>query len=244
MVHISLTSIEMKPSITLGLLYALFSKGAALTCYQCQTDTDSCTYTGTCSESCASITTNVYKGSTQVENKHKKGCMPSNECLSGSFSSGTDRITISTKCCTTDRCNSQETPEENPNTLNGKQCYICEKDGCEKTMSCFGNEDRCFTATVRENVVKRRIIKGCVSRSICSVSTGVIPTGLGPNYIEFDCCEGNLCNGVSVWITVMWIVLAFIAVIVLVTYLRAQIRRCDPSSSSGLETSRPGVSMT
>lgn len=93
---------------------------------------------------------------------------------------------------------------------------------------------------VRENVVTRRIIKGCVSRSICSVSTGVIPTDLGPNYIEFDCCEGNLCNGFSVLMTAMWIALAFTAVAVLVTCLRAKLS----SSSSGLETSRPGVSMT
>ncbi|XDV31187.1 hypothetical protein PO909_033937, partial [Leuciscus waleckii] len=64
---------------------------------------------------------------------------------------------------------------------NGKKCYTCDGNGCSKTLSCTGNEDRCFTIT--DNIEgPLRVGKGCLSKNLCDASS-------------YSCCDGNLCNG-------------------------------------------------
>ncbi|XP_062393719.1 phospholipase A2 inhibitor and Ly6/PLAUR domain-containing protein-like [Sardina pilchardus] len=184
----------MKPSITLGVLCALFSEVAALTCYQCTPDTSSqtCTATGICSAgSCASMTVSSYAGDTKVVEVDTRGCLPADQCISGAMNFGIARSTISTRCCQTDRCNSQKTPELNTNTTpNGKKCFTCVGDDCTKQLSCVGNEDRCIKATT--SVSGQTVtVKGCASSSICS---GDLSADLGSVAIGLNCCEGNLCN--------------------------------------------------
>ncbi|XP_076136104.1 urokinase plasminogen activator surface receptor-like [Alosa pseudoharengus] len=183
----------MKPSITLGVLCALLSEVAALTCYQCAAGTSqTCTNTETCSAgSCASMTVNAYAGGIKAEVADLRACSPVDQCISGSMNFGIARSTISTKCCKTDLCNSQKTPELNTNTTpNGKQCFTCEGDDCTKQLSCGGNEDRCVkaTATVSGQTVTT---KGCASSSICAGDLSAQLSTLG---IGLNCCEGNLCN--------------------------------------------------
>ncbi|KAG5271040.1 hypothetical protein AALO_G00175190 [Alosa alosa] len=181
----------MKPCITLGVLCALFSEVAALTCYQCVPDTSqTCTNTQTCSAgSCASTTVNAYAGGTRQE-INLWSCASLVQCISGSVNFGIARSTISTKCCKTDLCNSQKTPEVNTNTPNGKQCFTCEGDDCTKQLSCVGNEDRCIktTTTMSGQTVT---MKGCASSSICA---GDLSADLGSVAVGLNCCEGNLCN--------------------------------------------------
>ncbi|XP_041922667.1 urokinase plasminogen activator surface receptor-like [Alosa sapidissima] len=210
--YFCITSIKMKPSITLGVLCALFSNVAALTCYQCIPDTDQkCTDTGTCSgQSCASITVNAYEGGKQAVEVNSKRCLPSESCTSWSMNFGTVRTTMSTKCCKTDRCNSQKTSELNPNTLNGKKCFTCEGGDCTKMMSCFGNEDRCIKATDTKNG-KTTILKGCASSNIC---IGDVSTHIGSEIIDIHCCEGHLCNsGKSVGRSVMLLLGSLVSVL-------------------------------
>ncbi|XP_041962197.1 phospholipase A2 inhibitor and Ly6/PLAUR domain-containing protein-like isoform X1 [Alosa sapidissima] len=180
----------MKPCITLGVLCALFSEVAALTCYQCGAGTSQTCPSVTCSAgTCASTTLNIYDSGTKAEIA-SVGCLPADQCITGSVNLGFRRTTMSTKCCETDLCNSQKTPELNTNTPNGKKCFTCEGGDCRKQLSCVGNEDRCVKATANVGGLTLTA-KGCASRSICAEAVSAQLSSMGT---ELHCCEGNLCN--------------------------------------------------
>ncbi|KAL2084318.1 hypothetical protein ACEWY4_019836 [Coilia grayii] len=183
----------MKSILTLSLLCGLLCEGAALTCYQCLPATStSCATTESCATgSCASMTVTSYAYGNKQQDVDFRTCFPSEQCITGALNFGVVKSTVSTRCCKTDRCNSQKTPELNTNTTaNGKECFTCEGDDCTKKLSCAGNEDRCTKVTT-EVEGQKITMKGCASRNVC---VGDFSAQLGSLAVGLSCCEGNLCN--------------------------------------------------
>ncbi|KAK2905498.1 hypothetical protein Q8A67_007297 [Cirrhinus molitorella] len=143
------------------VLFILLTKGFSLTCYECQPGTE--------------------------QETESKKCAVSPDCKSWSIGTGCWIREHVNKCCDTDFCNGDSgSLSQNPN---GKRCYTCDEDDCSKTLSCWGNEDYCFTAyefSSHQTVAT----KGCASKSACDQEPGEI---LGFNG-NITCCEGNLCN--------------------------------------------------
>ncbi|KAM9445845.1 uncharacterized protein Hap1MRO34_024582 [Clarias gariepinus] len=179
----------MKSQVTLLLICMLFPKALSLTCQQClPLAAVPCKITQIpCSNQCLTSTTAMYMNSIQISNDSSQICGTSNNCVSGSITTGTVKVSINTKCCSTDLCNNQTLPELSQQSTNGKICYTCDESSCSGTVSCRGDEDRCISASVKVggNTVS---VKGCVSTSLCAASEG----GIGVT--DFKCCEGNLCN--------------------------------------------------
>ncbi|XP_063054168.1 phospholipase A2 inhibitor NAI-like [Engraulis encrasicolus] len=188
-------TIKMRSIFTITLIWGLFCRGAALTCNQCiPVSSPSCTNTETeCgANSCGSMTVTTYANNQKLQDMNFKTCLPSEQCINGVMNFGLVKTTISTKCCKTDRCNSQETPELNTNsTATGKKCFTCQGDDCTQMMSCVGSEDRCIKTTV-ELSGQKVTSKGCASKSIC---VGDLSAQLGSTAVGLSCCEGDLCNG-------------------------------------------------
>ncbi|KAI2651617.1 Xenoxin-2 [Labeo rohita] len=116
-----------------------------------------------------------------------KGCASSPDCKSWSVGTGCWIREYINKCCDTDHCNAD--PGSLSQNLNGKRCYTCDEEDCSKTVSCWGNENYCFTAYEPSS---HQLVdtKGCASKSACDQEPGEI-LGFNGNII---CCEGNLCN--------------------------------------------------
>ncbi|XP_050949763.1 urokinase plasminogen activator surface receptor-like [Labeo rohita] len=174
----------MDLQLSVFLLFALFTAGHSLSCYQCPgTTSDSCVQSTCSNESSSCLAATVYSGDNRTV---AKGCFISNGCPTGSVHLGS--IKASLYCCTTDLCNAQDAPDPKNNTANGKMCYYCDGQNCSKTLSCSGTEDRCFTQSGTFNG-HLLVYKGCVSKSLCDSTT------FNPIVSNFTCCEGNLCNG-------------------------------------------------
>ncbi|XDV31186.1 hypothetical protein PO909_033937 [Leuciscus waleckii] len=168
----------MDLQISVFLLFLLFTAGHSLRCYECWSQTGSCanqkeTACPAGSSSCFSSTGVSQVGGITTK-AMSKGCI--DVCQSASYNYGYARAYSS--CCYTDLCNLPDPPDPVPN---GKKCYTCDGNGCSKTLSCTGNEDRCFTIT--DNIEgPLRVGKGCLSKNLCDASS-------------YSCCDGNLCNG-------------------------------------------------
>ncbi|KAG9334618.1 hypothetical protein JZ751_007441 [Albula glossodonta] len=111
-------------------------------------------------------------------------------------------------CCTApEPCNPQTCPESQDmcaslavgfstatpladNSPNGRQCFTCEGDLCNKTLDCQGPEDRCFSLSVNNQT---QMQKGCVSKSICDNAQNPALESLSIP-LNITCCKGNLCN--------------------------------------------------
>ncbi|XP_058613454.1 urokinase plasminogen activator surface receptor-like, partial [Onychostoma macrolepis] len=160
----------------------------SFSCYQCSdTSSDTCVQK-TCSDGLSScFAATAYVGEVRIV---VKSCSLSNGCPSGSVNLG--NIKASSSCCNTDLCNTQDAPDPNYNSPNGKTCYYCDGQNCSNILNCSGSEDRCITETGTLGG-QLLVYKGCVSKSICDATTfiPVIPVS------NFTCCEGNLCNGVQ-----------------------------------------------
>ncbi|KAL1268632.1 hypothetical protein QQF64_033995 [Cirrhinus molitorella] len=196
------------------VLFILLTKGFSLTCYECQPG-QHCP-PRRCNGKCINTKTvdrfGPYREKAdfrqreraripiRIKNKHaichgtgteqeteSKKCAVSPDCKSWSIGTGCWIREHVNKCCDTDFCNADSgSLSQNPN---GKRCYTCDEDDCSKTLSCWGNEDYCFTAyefSSHQTVAT----KGCASKSACDQEPGEI---LGFNG-NITCCEGNLCN--------------------------------------------------
>ncbi|KAK2872303.1 hypothetical protein Q8A67_022200 [Cirrhinus molitorella] len=71
---------------------------------------------------------------------------------------------------------------------NEKKCFTCDDEGCSKIMSCWGDENQCFTTKANETL---KAVKGCASKSACDRVLGHVLESYG----NITCCWGNLCNG-------------------------------------------------
>ncbi|KAF4098927.1 uncharacterized protein si:dkey-102g19.3 [Onychostoma macrolepis] len=117
-------------------------------------------------------------------------CAMPHECKSWSFSTGCWRKMFYAQCCNTKFCNQKKatgfsSTSHNPN---GKKCFTCDDVGCSKVMSCWGDENQCFTTKANETL---KAIKGCASKPACDRELGRILESYG----NITCCSGYLCNG-------------------------------------------------
>ncbi|XP_063054167.1 phospholipase A2 inhibitor gamma subunit B-like [Engraulis encrasicolus] len=191
-------TIKMRSIFTITLIWGLFCRGHALICNQCIpvtypwqcTNTESACGTG----SCGSMTVTTYNSWIRVLSMNFKTCLPPEQCITGTLNFGFGTTaTVSTACCKTDLCNSQDTPELNTNTtLNGRKCFTCHLGhDCKQSISCQGNEDRCMKTAI--DVYGEMITaKGCASSSLCRAN---LSAQLGSMSENLNCCEGDLCNG-------------------------------------------------
>ncbi|KAF5904185.1 urokinase plasminogen activator surface receptor-like, partial [Clarias magur] len=118
----------------------------SLTCQECNLLTGNCEQT-TCADQCITSTTSVSVSGIKSPDVTMKTCGAPEQCASGSMNLGLMKMTINSKCCKTDDCNSQTLPALPRQAPNGKMCYTCEGDSCSTTVNCEGNEDRCISAT-------------------------------------------------------------------------------------------------
>ncbi|KAI4895214.1 hypothetical protein NFI96_030166 [Prochilodus magdalenae] len=119
----------------------------ALKCYECIPELfGHCRVTKTeCPDQCESKTTAVNFGGLGHE-VNVRTCAAAGQCVTGSLNLGMMKVSVNSKCCSTDLCNRQDIPAL-PTTPNGKMCYTCAGEDCLETMNCEGDEDLCTTIT-------------------------------------------------------------------------------------------------
>lgn len=143
---------------------------------------------------CGSFSVTAFQGKATLSDVKTKSCSSVEQCVQGSLNFGVVRTLMTSMCCDTNLCNTQNAPEVSPTTKpNGKKCYQCGvQAGCTETLNCDNDEDYCISASV--NVGNQVVLmKGCATKSICSEkTTNTLGTG------TFSCCQGDLCNGSTV----------------------------------------------
>ncbi|XP_073341551.1 uncharacterized protein [Pagrus major] len=143
---------------------------------------------------CASRRISSYAGNVKLSDVHLKTCVQDDECAEGSVNFGISRIVVTSSCCITNLCNTQQAPEAERHQHNGHRCYHCDGDRCSLTLNCAGNEDHCITKRVIVGD-KTKISKGCASRQMCShMENAQIKAAIGG---EMTCCQGDFCNSAS-----------------------------------------------
>ncbi|XP_056302315.1 urokinase plasminogen activator surface receptor-like [Danio aesculapii] len=190
----------MDLQVSVFLLFAAFTSGYSLSCYQCDGILGSCAEQTekTCSSEqskCASITV-VRKFGTTSSTTKAKDCAA--DCASGILNFGYSKM--SHVCCNSDQCNKKDAQVPTTDTPNGNTCYSCNENNCFNVLSCSGNEDRCIKATVTVRSMSA-VVKGCASKSICDAKSV-------PSLHDISCCSGNLCNGAKS-VTQSFLILCF-----------------------------------
>ncbi|KAL1253417.1 hypothetical protein QQF64_018110 [Cirrhinus molitorella] len=176
------------------LLLILLTGGFSLDCYECHNQLEGICRQSTCRSDhnmCASSKKLQYIAGIKVESIYKSCSVPL-DCESWSISTGDFRRTYAVECCDTNFCNKQSAPDLS-SLKNGKSCYTCDWEDCSKTLSCWGNEDYCFTTyetSSSDHSNPPLTYKGCVSKSACD-RPGLLVGSNG----NATCCLGNLCNG-------------------------------------------------
>ncbi|XP_051533139.1 urokinase plasminogen activator surface receptor-like [Myxocyprinus asiaticus] len=177
----------MDQQVSFVLLFILFTGGYSLQCNLCiQNLTGSCEETTvTCPSGFSQCMSSKFEITGESSMKMKiKSCTLPYACQPAFLNF--DTIKISTLCCNTDLCNSQDAPDP-ISTPNGKQCYSCNGPNCANVLRCSGNEDYCIKARGNFGGVSTTV-KGCVPKSVCDAATSI------PNLVDVTCCQGNLCN--------------------------------------------------
>ncbi|XP_063344444.1 urokinase plasminogen activator surface receptor-like [Pelmatolapia mariae] len=182
--------------LILGIV--LLPRACALKCYECTPDlSGSCTQTTKecpSNTQCGSVRATSYAGGLKVADFKEKGCAAAEECVQASINFGGSQTLITTKCCTSDLCNSQDAPEGSISPPNGKKCFYCDGIHCTNTLKCNGDEDHCISTAVTVEGQKVTL-KGCASKLICSeTQSAQISAIIGE---EVNCCQGDLCNSAS-----------------------------------------------
>ncbi|XP_034731350.1 urokinase plasminogen activator surface receptor-like [Etheostoma cragini] len=134
-----------------------------------------------------------YAGDMKVLDVNSKSCVLAEECIEASANFGIGKTSITSRCCTSNLCNSQPAPEPSKSNPNGKKCFYCDGQKCTNTLSCEGNQDYCISTTVNAGSQKVTM-KGCASKIMCSTQTTQAAGALGS---DISCCQGNLCNSAS-----------------------------------------------
>ncbi|TDH03661.1 hypothetical protein EPR50_G00144200 [Perca flavescens] len=180
-------------ALMFGIL--LLPEASTLRCYVCIPDAS-----GTCIQTshecrkglrCAAMRLVRYQDGSKVHEENSKGCAVAEDCGEYSVNFGISQTKVNMKCCTSALCNTQLAPEPSKSKPNGKQCYWCDEQSCNNTLSCEGNEDNCISATESQGG-HSVTVKGCVSKRLCTTRDKSWARKL-----TYRCCKGNLCNGAS-----------------------------------------------
>uniref|UniRef100_A0A669CQD0 Urokinase plasminogen activator surface receptor n=1 Tax=Oreochromis niloticus TaxID=8128 RepID=A0A669CQD0_ORENI len=177
----------------------LLPAACALQCYECIPGLSlNCTETTKecpSNTQCGSFRIISYAGGTALADVKMKMCALAEECGEASVNLGVAQAVITSKCCTSDLCNTQDAPGGTIPSPNGKKCYQCDGIDCTKTLTCNGNEDHCISVAEGETTK----VKGCTSKMICSnTKIAQISAIIGA---EISCCQGDLCNSPSTAVT-------------------------------------------
>uniref|UniRef100_A0AAZ1XUA6 UPAR/Ly6 domain-containing protein n=1 Tax=Oreochromis aureus TaxID=47969 RepID=A0AAZ1XUA6_OREAU len=158
-----------------SLIFIFVLSACALTCYECIPD-----LSGSCNETtkdcpsntqCGSFRLTSYAGETKADVK-EKGCAAAEECVQASINYGVIQTVITSKCCTSNLCNSQDAPEGSISSPNGKKCFYCDGTDCSKTLNCDGDEDYCISTTGN----RTSAFSVCMFVLFCSEKRSVIPS--------------------------------------------------------------------
>ncbi|XP_076593498.1 uncharacterized protein LOC143324690 [Chaetodon auriga] len=143
---------------------------------------------------CGALKITSFAGDSKLSDVRMKICVLADQCVEGSVNFGIARHIITSKCCTSELCNTEPAPEPSSSSPNGKRCYHCDGLKCSATLNCAGNEDHCISKTVTAGG-KKTITKGCASKQICSnTQNPQIKALIGE---EISCCQGDFCNSAS-----------------------------------------------
>ncbi|AWP10463.1 putative integumentary mucin C.1-like [Scophthalmus maximus] len=194
----------MKLLLSLTLIWALSSTGAALVCQTCTTSACTATVPMTCSSETMCITASIQEtsGGTPVQQIFK-ACASSSLCpaiSSEAFSVnlGVSSGLASAACCNTDNCNSANVPYPGDPDVNTLLCYSCDPltSQCTSLLQCKGAEDRCIKASVTNGSTTTPAF-GCATNNMCeaAASSGQLPffESVG-NVTGAACCTDSLCN--------------------------------------------------
>ncbi|XP_031154726.1 urokinase plasminogen activator surface receptor-like isoform X3 [Sander lucioperca] len=184
--------------LTLIFGIVLLPKAHTLRCYECVPG-----ISGTCTDTpkecpmqgqqCVAIKVTSYAGGSKIVDVSSKNCALAEECVEASFNFGIAKTVLTSKCCTSDLCNTQPAPEPSKSNPNGKMCFSCDGQKCNNTLKCEGNEDYCISSTVNAGG-EMVAVKGCASKIMCSTQATQTGGALGT---EISCCQGNFCNSAS-----------------------------------------------
>ncbi|XP_050931829.1 urokinase plasminogen activator surface receptor isoform X6 [Lates calcarifer] len=142
---------------------------------------------------CGALKVTSYTGESKLS-ADSKGCALPNECVEGSLNFGVARTVFTSKCCSSDLCNTQPAPDPSKSSPNGKKCFTCDGQKCTATLNCAGNEDSCISATVSVGGEKTTV-KGCASKTVCAnIQTAQMMEAIGA---EMSCCQGDYCNSAN-----------------------------------------------
>lgn len=173
---------------------ALLSKANTLKCYECvqgviEAHSDNVTECPLQGQQCGAVRITTQSGNVQAD-LHMKSCLSADQCVEGSVSYGITRIIVTSKCCTSELCNTEPAPAaDNKPSPNGRKCSSCNGLTCTGTLDCRGDEDHCITASMKLGDASINI-KGCASQQFCkdfAQSTELMAE-------EVRCCQGDLCN--------------------------------------------------
>ncbi|XP_044063653.1 urokinase plasminogen activator surface receptor-like [Siniperca chuatsi] len=185
--------------LTLIFGIVLLPKAYTLKCHECVPRTS-----GTCTDTtkecpsrihqCRAVRITSYAGGSKLADVNMKTCALDKQCAEGSVNFGISRTVITSKCCTSELCNTEHAPEPIKSNPSGNKCYSCDGQKCTSILKCEGGEDHCISATVNIGGEKTTV-KGCASESICSNKVNAQIKGVIAG--EMTCCQGDLCNSAS-----------------------------------------------
>ncbi|XP_065813996.1 urokinase plasminogen activator surface receptor isoform X1 [Labrus bergylta] len=175
----------------------LLHEAYTLKCYECVPG-----FQGNCTDKmiecpiqgqqCGAVTIRYIAGILQTES-NMKSCFSADQCIEGSVNYDGSRTVITSKCCTTDLCNTEFAPTAPSTSVpNGRKCFGCIGLKCTSTVNCQGTEDHCISASVEIGDTPV-FSKGCASKQICTNHPKMIEH-LG---VDISCCQGDLCNSAS-----------------------------------------------
>ncbi|XP_076016885.1 phospholipase A2 inhibitor and Ly6/PLAUR domain-containing protein-like [Genypterus blacodes] len=181
----------------LGIIGSLLlPKAHTLECYICFPGaTGECTDRTQCPEGfqCAATTARTNTGG-YISSDIVKSCAKADDCVDGSANFGVFAMTFTTRCCSTDLCNSQPAPVPAKIYPNGKKCFSCVLNKCTTTQHCEGDEDHCISSTATAPSGKY-FLKGCATKSVCE---GLMGVKQNKNFgTHMSCCQGDFCNSAS-----------------------------------------------